>query len=100
MKTKMSLIAGLASAAIASVTLAPSVLAVDLLGRYPTRLTTGDATPERARRWEFKDEDIFRVSRFNLEVGKGLRVEVGAADIGVGHCEDGAVWAVVLPRES
>jgi hypothetical protein len=100
MKTRMSLIAGLASAAALFVSLTPPVLAVDLLGRYPTRLTAGDATPEHARQWEFKDSDIFRVSRFSLEAGKGLRVEVGPAELGIGHCEDGAVWAVLLPRES
>ena len=102
MKTKMSLIAGLASSAALSlcVSFTPSVLAVDLLGIYPTRLTAGDATPDRARPWEFKEEDIFRLSQFRLEVGNALRVDVGPADVGIGHCEDGAVWAVVLPRET
>jgi len=28
-----------------------------------------------------------------------LRIDIGPADLGIGHCADGAVWAVVLPRE-
>ncbi len=72
--------------------------AVDLLQRYPTTLTAGDTRPERARSWEFTDGDIFRVTRFRLEVGRELRVEAGPADIGIGHCADGGVWAVVIPR--
>lgn len=100
MKTKSSLFAGCVCGAALFLSLLPSAHALDLLGRYPTRLTAGDATPEHARSWEFKDEDIFRVASFNFEVGKGLKVEVGPADVGIGHCDDGAVWAVVLPRES
>ena len=71
---------------------------VDLLERYPTALTEGDTKPDQARSWEFTDGDIFRVTQFRLEVGKQLRVEVGPADVGIGHCADGAVWAVVIPR--
>jgi hypothetical protein len=72
---------------------------VDLRQRYPTKLTAGDADGERARQWEFTAADVFQVARFKLEVSKGLKVEVGAADLGVGHCADGAVWAVLIPRE-
>jgi len=71
---------------------------VDLLERYPTALTEGDTKPERARSWEFTEGDIFRVTQFHLEVGNKLRVEVGPADVGIGHCADGAVWAVLIPR--
>jgi hypothetical protein len=39
------------------------------------------------------------VSHFRIEAGKNLRVETGEADLGIGHCADGAVWAVVIPRE-
>jgi len=74
--------------------------AVDLLKRYPTGLTAGDSAPDRARPWEFTEADIFHVSRFGLAVGKELQVEMGPADLGVGHCADGAVWAVLIPRES
>jgi beta-lactamase regulating signal transducer with metallopeptidase domain len=72
---------------------------VDLLQKYPTTLTVGDGVPGKARPWQFTQEDIFQVSRFALEAGKDLRIEVGASDLGVGHCADGAVWAVLLPRE-
>jgi hypothetical protein len=73
---------------------------VDLLQRYPTKLTAGDIKPDQARSWEFTEGDIFRVTQFHLEVGKELRVEVGPADLGLGHCADGAVWAVLIPRQS
>ena len=73
---------------------------VDLLQRYPTKLTAGDTRPDQARSWEFTDGDIFRLTQFRLEVGKDLRVEVGPADLGIGHCTDGAVWAVLIPRVS
>jgi hypothetical protein len=72
---------------------------INLLDRYPTTLKTGDTVPGRARPWKFTADDIFHVSGFNLEVGKQLRVETGVADLGIGHCPDGAVWAVLLPRE-
>jgi hypothetical protein len=72
---------------------------VDLLARYPTTLTAGDVAPNRAREWQFSANDIFRLAGFTLEVGQDLRVEIGAADLGVGHCVDGAVWAVVIPGE-
>ena len=72
---------------------------VDLLQKYPTKLTAGDSAPEKARPWQFTAADIFGVSRFALEVGKDLRLEAGTCDLGVGHCADGAVWAVLLPRE-
>jgi hypothetical protein len=71
---------------------------VDLLQRYPTKLTAGDAGPDQARVWDFTKNDIFRVTQFRLEVGKDLRVDTGPADLGVGHCSDGAVWAVLIPE--
>ncbi|MDB6112996.1 MAG: hypothetical protein JWR69_4746 [Pedosphaera sp.] len=71
---------------------------VDLLKRYPTALRAGDTTPAHARLREFSAADIFGVSRFTLQAGKDLRIEVGPADLGIGHCADGAVWAVLIPR--
>ncbi len=82
---------------LASVT--TQVEAIDLLQRFPSQLNAGDATPGQARPWEFAASDIFRVARFEFKVGKGLRVETGPADLGIGHCGDGAVWAVIIPRE-
>ena len=73
--------------------------AIDLLDRYPTQLTAGDVVPSRARSWEFTAADVFRVSQFGLEVGKGLQLKIGPADLGIGHCADGAVWAVLIPRQ-
>jgi hypothetical protein len=72
--------------------------AVDLSQRYPTKLTAGDANPDQARSWEFTGGDIFRLTQFRLDIGGELRVETGPADLGLGHCADGAVWAVLIPR--
>ena len=71
---------------------------LDLLHRYPTKLTAGDPNPDQARPWQFEAGDIFRVTKFRLDVGKEFRLEVGPADLGIGHCADGAVWAVLIPR--
>jgi hypothetical protein len=73
--------------------------AVDLLQRYPTTLTSADTAPERARPWQFGEADVFRLSSFKFAVGTDLQLDLGASDLGVGHCSDGAVWAVVMPRE-
>lgn len=73
---------------------------VDLLQQYPTKLIAGDLNPDHARSWDFRDGDVFRLTQFRLKAGKDLRVEVGPADLGIGHCADGAVWAVVIPRTS
>ena len=71
---------------------------IDLLKRYPTQLTLGDTKPDRARPWKFSETDIFQVSSFNLTSGDHFRVETGPADLGIGHCDDGGVWAVLIPR--
>jgi RNA polymerase sigma-70 factor (ECF subfamily) len=97
MKTKFNLVCLIA--VWLPTVLATPTLAVDLLKQYPTQLVKGDAEPEHAREWEFQNKDIFRLSHFSLDVGNEFKVETGAADLGVGHCADGAVWAVLLPRE-
>jgi len=76
----------------------PAFAALNLLERYPTRLSSGDTAPGRARAWEFAETDIFHLSSFSFSVADSLRIESGEADLGVGHCSDGAVWAVVIPR--
>lgn len=70
---------------------------LDLLARYPTRLIDGDASPNRARPWEFGGRDVFQLSAFRLALTE-LQIDVGPADLGIGHSADGAVWALVLPR--
>jgi len=71
---------------------------VDLLQRYPTTMTGADTAPGRARPWQFSEADIFQLSRFNLEVATNLHLQAGACDLGIGHCRDGVVWALVIPR--
>jgi RNA polymerase sigma-70 factor (ECF subfamily) len=89
------------SAALAGLaaTLALPARAVDLLERYPTKLTAGDERADHARPWQFTPNDIFHVSGFRLEVGAQLKVETGPAGLGIGHCADGAVWAILIPAE-
>jgi hypothetical protein len=72
--------------------------AVDLLERYPTTLEAGDLNGDNARPWNFAETDLFGLSGFNLNVAK-LQIKMGPADLGIGHCQDGAVWAVVIPRQ-
>jgi hypothetical protein len=79
--------------------LCTTATAVDLLLRYPTKLTAGLLEPAQARAWQFNQNDLFRVSSFRLEVAGKLKVDTGPADLGVGHCADGAVFAVLLPAE-
>jgi RNA polymerase sigma-70 factor (ECF subfamily) len=96
---KMKLATSLSITAITLCLLTLPVLAVDLLERYPTPLTAGDTDPSHARSWQLGKEDIFHVSQFALKVGDGLKVETSSADVGIGHCADGAVWAVLIPRD-
>jgi len=72
---------------------------VDLLARYPTRLTGGDTVPFHARPWQFTEADIFSITGFTNHSATNLTVQTGLADLGIGHCADGAVWALVVPRE-
>ncbi len=72
---------------------------VDLLGRYPTRLTGGDTVPAHARSWEFGAGDVFSISGFTNHSATNLAIATGPADLGLGHCADGVVWALVIPRE-
>jgi hypothetical protein len=77
--------------------------AIDLLERYPTSLTAGDLAVPHAREWQFTDADVFRLSRFEFPRRTNERafsIETGPASLGVGHCANGAVWAVVIPQES
>src|SRR5215469_10401035 len=76
-----------------------SASAIDLLAQYPTDYVMGDTNPEHAQPWDFKPEDIYHVSQLNLSVGTNLTVTLGSADLGIGHCTNGAVWAVLIPRE-
>ncbi|MFB3786309.1 MAG: S41 family peptidase [bacterium] len=69
---------------------------IDLLQRYPTTLTAGDTS--RGRPWTFSEDDIFALSSFQVKMGSQLDIELGTADVGIGHCGDGAVWAAVVPR--
>jgi hypothetical protein len=72
--------------------------AIDLLQRYPATLTNGDNSAARARPWQFGTSDIFQLSKFQLRTATNLEIECGPADLGIGHCRDGVVWALLIPR--
>ena len=72
--------------------------AISLLARYPTTMAVGDTSPEHARPWQFSPADIFHLSQFSLDAAKDLRIQTGRAALGIGHCRDGAVWALVIPE--
>jgi carboxyl-terminal processing protease len=73
---------------------------INLLQQYPTALSKGNADPDEAREWKFSKDDVYFLSEFSLKVGDALEVKIDSADIGIGHCVDGAVWAVVIPRKN
>lgn len=73
---------------------------VGLLQVYPTNLKMGCTDSAKARKWTFRPEDIFELSKFSLSVGDELKLKTKTADVGIGHCKDGAVWALVIPRTS
>jgi len=70
---------------------------INLLERYPTTLTGADIAPGRARPWQFSEADMFQLSQFTLEI-TNLHLQAGPSDLGIGHCRDGVVWALVMPR--
>ncbi len=71
---------------------------INLLQIYPTTLRMGCTDGSKAREWEFTKEDIYSLSEFSLKTGDSLVIKVDSADIGIGHCKDGAICAMVIPR--
>ena len=74
--------------------------ALDLLQKYPTTLTAGVLDPSQAKGWQFFPADLFRVSEFHLKVGTQFKLETGPAELGIGHCADGAVCGILIPLEA
>ena len=83
-------------------TAAPTPHPLNLLAIYPTTLTVGDTDPNHARPWEFTVDDIYSLSKFSYSFNKNdsLKIDTGPADVGIGHSKDGAVWAIVIPRNN
>ncbi|MCP4710781.1 MAG: hypothetical protein GY869_19320, partial [Planctomycetes bacterium] len=82
-------------------TATPTPMAVNLLELYPTDLVDGDANPNNARPCTFTIDDIYSLSQFKFSFAKtnNINIDFASADLGVGHCEDGAVWAIIIPRQ-
>ena len=83
-------------------TATPTPHPLNLLAIYPTTLTVGDTDPNHARPWEFTVDDIYSLSKFSYSFNKNdsLKIDAGPADVGIGHSKDGAVWAIVIPRNN
>lgn len=71
---------------------------IELLKRYPTSLTSGDTSGQRARVWHFGEKDLFTLSGFKMRIGDQLGLSFGEADLGIGRSRDGAVWAAAIPH--
>lgn len=73
-----------------------AIAAIDLVARYPTALTGRDSSAPVE--WKFGADDIFTLSSFNFVVADQIRLDLDACDVGIGHSDNGAVWAVIMPR--
>ncbi len=71
---------------------------IDLLKVYPTSLTEAVLTPGKAKPWTFSETNLYHINRFTFDAGPKLSVRAGSAEIGIGHGDDGAVWAIVIPQ--
>ena len=72
---------------------------VDLAARYPTTLRRRHRSG-RGAGLDFAQDDIYGLTEFKFGIGDQLQIATGAADVGIGHCADGAVWAVIVPRDA
>ncbi len=58
-----------------------------------------DSPDQKTYDWSFQKKDIYRIDGFNFSKDQELLVSTGPAYVGIGHCEPGAVMAVVIPDE-
>src|SRR5581483_9961856 len=72
----------------------------DLLQQYPAGLAAGAALPRTTGHWELTQEDLFLISRFRFGVGRDLQLDLGESHLGIGHDANGALFAVLVPREN
>ncbi len=72
----------------------------DLLQQYPPEVGQTNAGPVRYEEWEMTRQDVFHLSQFQLQVGRGLQLNFGETELGIAHGPGGAYWAVLIPRKS
>ncbi|MBN1880493.1 hypothetical protein JW823_10315 [bacterium] len=82
--------------AILIISVSPVCWGIDLATIYPPS-SEYDSNVKQAYAWEFTENDIYRLKNFHFKVADKLDVSTEDAFVGVGHCEQGAVWAVVIP---
>ncbi|UCF33657.1 MAG: hypothetical protein JSV78_15130 [Phycisphaerales bacterium] len=84
--------------ALTGVMCAPAV-ALDLVEKYPCAAPAGEGTKADAKPATFTEADIYEITKFTLDKCEPMSLRVGRSDLAIGHNADGAVWAVVIPRE-
>ncbi len=72
---------------------------LDPWSQYAVDTSAEPGDPLDAYEWEFDPNDIYRLSAFSLPLGTNSNLEIGQADLGIGHCKRGATWAVIVPRQ-
>jgi carboxyl-terminal processing protease len=73
--------------------------ALDLADKYPCAAPSEEGTQADAKPATFTEADIYEITKFVLDKYEPMTVKVGRSDLAIGHNADGAVWAVVIPRE-
>lgn len=68
--------------------------------QYLTGSSAGAASPHITGHWELMLNDLFLVSHFQFGVGRDLQLELGESHLGIGHDANGALFAVIVPREN
>ena len=75
----------------------PLAAAEDLSEVYPATLDYVDKDEARGLGWTIEDNDVWAINRFDVSVGKDLKIRFGRGHLVVAHHDQNAVWAVVLP---
>lgn len=81
---------------ICSAVVPAAVGSINLQKIYPP-VSAETRSPGTAYAWEFGKNDVYRLARFSLSIPGRLDVSTESAFVGIGHCEMGAVWAVIIP---
>jgi pimeloyl-ACP methyl ester carboxylesterase len=72
---------------------------VEPWSRYAATAPAEANEPAEGYEWEFDSNDIYALSSFSLPLGTSGKLQIGPADLGIGHCQRGATWAVIVPRQ-
>jgi hypothetical protein len=99
MRTLPGIVRFVQAIALTGVIYAPAA-ALDLAEKYPCSAPSKEGTQADAKPAAFTEVDIYEITKFALDEYEPMTVRVGRSDLAIGHNADGAVWAVVMPREA